>query len=93
MTAGDNKTFRKTVRHDSESLRALERLTKKLSMNESECVRFAILQLEKQGGAATLPILCNMCSRVNKIMEKYDITETDRKYLNKEMEEVWKQLK
>ena len=93
MATSNSKEFKKTIRHDSESLKVLERLTKKLSMNESECTRFAILQLEKQEGTTALPILCSMCSVVNKVMERYDLSEADREYLNKEMGNIWQQLK
>lgn len=89
MNDSENKM---TFRYDGKEAEIIAKGMRKYNISKSECVRLAILRLEETGTPEMLQILCNMCSSVNKIAEKYDLESADREYLNKEMEKVWQRL-
>ena len=84
---------RKTFRCGEEEEQILKKNAERYDISESECIRLAILQLEQKGKMETLQQLCNMCSVLNKTMEKYEFTEEDKEILNKEMKAVWQELR
>lgn len=84
---------RKTFRCGDEEEQILEKNAKKYNISESECIRLAILNLEQKEKIDALQQLCNMCSVLNKTMEKYEFKEEDKEILNKEMKAVWQELR
>lgn len=60
--------------------------------NKSEIFRLALKNMEAQGKIVILSKLCNVCSVVNKILEKSETDGETKDKLQKELNFIWKQL-
>lgn len=82
---------RVTIRLDEKLQEELEREVKKTGIAKSEFVRLAIREkVNQESTTNSVSQLCKISTIYNHIIDKYEVSDSEKKELKKEIELIWK---
>lgn len=79
------------VRLTEEEDREVNLICTEENITKSNYIRQRVLS--KNTGSDIIKYICPICTTITKLVEKYDINETDRNELGEEMEQLWQHLR
>lgn len=87
----DNKSIKKTIRFDEKTINELNIILKKYNIDTfSEGIRFLVNHYNDQNNnGISIAHVCNLNTKFNVFMDKYNVEEYDRDSLKKEIDKLW----